>query len=314
MTAMIEKDDATGVLPDAGPVLFEQTIPRHLVHRAAVAEVFVTDLHVTNENTFHVGAQWPRGHSFFGPRTTASHDPLIFAETIRQAALLVSHAALGVPKSDRFLLHDMSVSVDMVGLRTADRPVDIVVVVRAHDIRRRGDSIGGIRLEFSCYRDGRKIGTAGLGWSCASAAGYRRVRGDRFSATPYQATLLPAVKPQLVGRDRPEDVVLAETPLHNVWSLQANPGHPVMFDHPVDHVPGMVLLEAARQATLLTVGKANAVPRAMEFTFRRFVEFEDPCLVIADDQGRTRGGRRLGVTFEQCGRTVATGTMELADA
>src|SRR5689334_19245938 len=50
---------------EAGQVLFDQTIPRHLVHRAAVSEVFLTDLRVTDETTFQVGAQWPRDHSFY---------------------------------------------------------------------------------------------------------------------------------------------------------------------------------------------------------------------------------------------------------
>src|SRR4051812_26459174 len=69
--------------PATQTVDFQQTIPRSLVHRAAVSEVFVTDLNILGEGTFEVGAQWPRRHSFFGPRTPAFHDPMLYAETIR---------------------------------------------------------------------------------------------------------------------------------------------------------------------------------------------------------------------------------------
>ena len=38
---------------------------RNLVHRAAVSEVFVTDLNIVGEDRFEVGAQWPRRHGFW---------------------------------------------------------------------------------------------------------------------------------------------------------------------------------------------------------------------------------------------------------
>src|ERR1044072_9443467 len=67
-----------------GSVCFQQTVPRLLVHRAAVSEVFITDLQVADEQTSHIGAPWPRAHSFFGPKMRL-HDPMLLAETIRQA-------------------------------------------------------------------------------------------------------------------------------------------------------------------------------------------------------------------------------------
>ncbi|WP_260326976.1 AfsA-related hotdog domain-containing protein [Streptomyces sp. TLI_185] len=41
----------------------------------------------------------------------------------------------------------------------------------------------------------------------------------------------------------PADVVPAPTDLPGRWQLQVDTGHPVFFDHPLDHVSGMLLLK-----------------------------------------------------------------------
>jgi hypothetical protein len=288
-----------------------QTAPRHLVHRAALSEVFVTDLRVVGENDFQVGAQWPRRHSFLGPRTRALHDPLLYVETCRQAGLLVAHGALDVPLNYHFLSHSKSYTIAADGLRTCERPVDVVVNVNTSELRRRGKGLTG-SMKFDCYRGGLHIGTTTEHWSCVSSGVYRRVRGDHFAATPFQATALPTVEPALVGRERPEDVLVAETPLHNVWALQFDPDHPVLFDHPVDHVPGMVLMEGARQAALLVVGNPQALPLHGEFDFASCIEFDEPCLVIAEQDPPAKDGSTIiSVTFQQNGATAATATMEM---
>ncbi|MFE2517849.1 AfsA-related hotdog domain-containing protein [Streptomyces mirabilis] len=43
-------------------------------------------------------------------------------------------------------------------------------------------------------------------------------------------------------------MVLTPTPHPHTWQLTPNPHHPILFDHTTDHIPGMVLLEAAHQA------------------------------------------------------------------
>ncbi len=51
------------------------TVPKELVHRAAVAEVMLTDWERVDDTRFKVAAQWPRGHSFFTPIDGRYHDP-----------------------------------------------------------------------------------------------------------------------------------------------------------------------------------------------------------------------------------------------
>ena len=51
--------------------------------------------------------------------------------------------------------------------------------------------------------------------------------------------------------------------------------HPVHFDHPLDHIPGMLLLEAARQAALLTIDPADRAGKVVSRVDAKFVSFAD---------------------------------------
>jgi hypothetical protein len=299
-------------LPPGRSVDFQQTIPRNLVHRAAVSEVFVTDLNILGEGRFEIGAQWPRRHSFFGPLTPASHDPLLYAETVRQAGLLIAHRAYGVPMGYSFLSDWKTYDVDQAGLATVGRPVDVVLRATAHDVQARGKNVAGMRFDFDCFRDGHHIGTASDRWRCVSSAVYRRVRGEHFAATPFQAGVLPTVEPALVGRDRTGDVLVAETEVPGVLALRFDPDHAVLFDHVVDHVPAMVLAEAARQTALLQVGDPAALPVRAEFEFESYVEFDADCLITAEElEVAADGARVVRVVFEQNGDTAAVGTLAM---
>jgi hypothetical protein len=311
MTTMINPPamSITGDLPSAELVLFQQTVPRHLVHRAAVSEVFVTDLCITGETTFQIGAQWPRAHSFFGPKA-GLHDPMLLAETIRQATLAIAHQVFGVPRNANFVLQEMSFTIDEPGLRLEGRPADMVLIGAAHDIRRRGDVLAGMRLEYGVYRDMRRVGCAEIGFRVISAASYERLRGERFGRTDVPVTMPPPVPAGPVGRTVETDVVLAATPADNVWRLRVDQRHPVMFDHPTDHVPGMVAMEAARQAALSLAGCADAVPVSGTFVFARYIELDEPCTIAAELRDGA-GPPTVDVTLEQSGRTVATAVLEL---
>ncbi|MFJ9544513.1 AfsA-related hotdog domain-containing protein, partial [Streptomyces sp. NPDC101225] len=61
---------------------------------------------------------------------------------------------------------------------------------------------------------------------------------------------------------------------------RADTRHPVLFDHPVDHVPGMVLLEAARQAAAATTHSPTP-PTHLHATFTHYVELDTPCHIHA---------------------------------
>ena len=288
-----------------GAVGFQQTVPRLLVHRAAVSEVFITDLQVADEQTSHIGAQWPRAHSFFGPKMQL-HDPMLLAETIRQATLVVAHRAFDVPHDAQFVLLELTYEVGEHGLRMESGPANITLVGNVTDIRRRKSSVAGMSLEYDCYRDGELVAGGTIRWRCISAASYARVRGDHHNAARTSATEPTPVAPNLVGRHHESDVVLGASPLPDTWLLRVDTDHPVMFDHMVDHVPGMMVVEAARQAAQLLTGRPDLVPACGAFTFTRYIELDEPCIVRAE----ARGDGVVKVIFEQSGSVAVTAVLK----
>jgi hypothetical protein len=293
-------------------VLFSQTVPRHLVHRNSDAEVFVTDLRVTGYNTFEVGVRWPGSHSFYGPSTPYSHDPILLLESLRQAGLLIAHVAFEVPADFQFITHEKQFDIDKEGLYTnGTEPVDLLLTVTAQDIRRRGRGFAGMRFDYRCHRDGREIASATIRWSCVSAAGYARLRGEHYAVSPTFTCDLAPVGPHLVSRTEKINVMIAEAPGGAGWVLRLDPDHSVVFDHSVDHVPGMAAIEAARQAALLVLGQPGALPIRGEFSFLHYIEFDKPCAVLAKvERVGTDGATPVRILLEQDGRTAGQGVFE----
>ncbi|WP_309235443.1 ScbA/BarX family gamma-butyrolactone biosynthesis protein [Streptomyces sp. TRM64462] len=300
--------DAGGPLPYAGEPL-TTTVPRQYVHRAAVAEVFLTGWEETGPHAFTVRAQWPRGHSLF--RAAGGHqDPLLIAETIRQAGSLLSHAAYGVPLGHQFLMWDLAFSASPEAVAVAPAPTDLELHVTCRDVAQRRGELTKMRYTASVVRDGRPVATGGASFNCVTPAAYRRLRGER----PFfpSGAMPPPVAPGLVGRELERDVVLAaptgDAGTHR-WELRVDTGHPVLFDHPVDHVPGMVLLEAARQAAQ-AVSSRRILPVAVSTVYENYAEFDAPCWIEATPGAPDALGRpTVEVTGRQADRTVFTSTV-----
>ncbi|MER7111314.1 ScbA/BarX family gamma-butyrolactone biosynthesis protein [Streptomyces sp. NPDC000229] len=285
-------------------------MPKEFVHRAAVAEVMLTDWRRRSDTRFDVTAQWPRGHSFFSP-ISGHHDPLLAAETIRQVGSLLAHAEFGVPFGHHFLMWDLDYSVEPEHLLVGDAPASLDIDVVCTDVKRRGGALAGLRYTAVIRRNGHLAVTGSASYTCTSPAVYRRLRAGRGleDGRPPIPLTAPA-SPQSVGRTSPMDVVLSPTGEERRWQLRADSRHHVLFDHPVDHVPGMVLMEAARQAAAALLGDGGMYPLAMTSHFTRYAELNAPCLVEATPlPGAETGRRSVRVTGHQEGEHVFSSTV-----
>jgi hypothetical protein len=281
------------------PATASNTVSRELVHRTQVCEVLLTGWNRTDESRFTVTGRWMLDHRMF-TNIQGRHDPLIAAETFRQAAILLAHAEFGVPLDHAFLMWDLAVEVSPEGLRVGEDTAAVEIEMSCHDVVRRRGVASSIRYTAVFRRDGRIVATASGTCTCASPAVYRRLRGERLEAPARPLPLVAPTAPQNVGRTSPRDVVLSPTDDPHHWLLRADTRHPVLFDHEVDHVPGMVLLEAARQAMVAALGP-DAFLRSMNSEFKRYVELDAPCVLevrsvdaAADGQEAVRVTGRQG--------------------
>lgn len=255
------------------------TVPRELVHRASVAEVMLTGWERKDDSHFSVAAQWPRLHSFYTP-VDGQHDPLIIAETIRQAGILLAHAEFGVPLDHHFLMWDLALETRPSHLGISDVPASLDIDVAFLNVKRRREGLAGAHYELVIRRDGQVAATGSATFTCTTPAVHRRLRALSGPSAAEPSPLLAPTAPQTVGRVSPTDVVLSPTEETDRWRLRVDTRHPVLFDHPVDHVPGMMLLEAARQATAAHLGRP-CVPVGIISDFKRYVELNTPCMVEA---------------------------------
>ncbi|MFI9155900.1 ScbA/BarX family gamma-butyrolactone biosynthesis protein [Streptomyces sp. NPDC053367] len=256
------------------------TVPKELVHRAAVAEVMLTDWWREGETRFAMQGQWPRGHSFFTP-VAGHHDPLIAAETIRQAGILLAHAEFGVPLGHQFLVSDLDVTVDPRHMIVGDTPASLDITVDCPDVRMRGTSLAGLRIAVEIRRDGEIAARGGGALASIAPPVYRRLRGARADAMQRVLPLTAPAAPQLVGRMSPTDVTLTPVGEADRWQLRVDTRHPVLFDHPLDHVPGMLLMEAARQAAAAALRRPVMLPLSITNEFLHYVELDAPCMIEA---------------------------------
>lgn len=315
-SARERSDDVPGWWADGNrPRALTTTVPREYVHRTAVSEVFLTNWRQDGPGGWLVTAQWPRAHSFYGP-AGGLHDPLLLIETVRQAGILLSHVAHGVPLDHPIIWQKVSYVLRPQALRATHTPADVALHVTDHDVVRRRKQLAGVRQEFRIVRDGAELARASLTYTCHSPAVYRRLRGEYGDLLLANARRLPPsepVAPPVVGRDRAADVVLSpagrtgpDAPAEPAdrWRLRVDTAHPVLFDHPVDHVPGMLMVEAARQAAR-AVAPHWSLPVALDCSFARYAELDAPCWVGARAAGAGADGRReVSVRVEQHGRPV----------
>ncbi|QYX83580.1 hypothetical protein K1J60_44780 (plasmid) [Streptomyces akebiae] len=288
------------------------TVPKELVHRAGVAEVMLTDWERMDSTHFTVAAQLPRRHGFFAT-IDGCHDPLLIAETIRQSGILLAHAEFGVPLDHQFLMWDLEVGVAPEHLLVGATPASLDIAIACMDIKRRGSSLSGFHYKAVIRRDGEVAATGAATFTCTSPAVYRRLRAARIGdGVPVPLPLTSPTAPQAVGRLSPTDVVLSPAPEPDCWQLRVDTRHPVLFDHPVDHMPGMALLEAARQATSAFLGRA-CLPVGVNSEFTRYAELDTPCLIeVCSLPRHTNGGERVLVTGRQDGSLVFTSAVTAA--
>ncbi|MFJ4931827.1 ScbA/BarX family gamma-butyrolactone biosynthesis protein, partial [Streptomyces sp. NPDC088736] len=254
------------------------TVPREYVHRKSLAEVFLTGSEKTGDNHYTLTAQWPRTHTFYTTPHATHHDPLQAAETIRQTGLYLAHAELGVPLDHHFLMWNIHLTTHPQHLTIGPTPTDLTLTTTCTTLRYKGKRLADFTMHINITRNGHTTATGGGQFTCLTPTTYHRLRQPHtHQPTPTPPTTPTTTDPTPYGRHLPLDLVLTPTPTPHTWQLTPNPHHPILFDHTTDHIPGMVLLEAARQATHTHPTPTHLT--TLHATFHRYTEHHTPTYI-----------------------------------
>ncbi|MET9363216.1 ScbA/BarX family gamma-butyrolactone biosynthesis protein [Streptomyces sp. NPDC006632] len=289
---------------------------KELVGKKDLSEALVVDYQHLCETEQTVTLEWPGAHAFYTPDPQA-HSPLLFTESVRQSLAVSCHMSLDIPTDHRLGWEYLCSDVTVDALRTTTRPTTVRMRVVHSAVKRR--RLGSVQLvaHIEGSIDGRYAGSAEVHYSTHPGAIYNRLRGsyaDARAAFGQAPPPGPAVAPERVGRDHARDVVLSPTDSPDRWQIRVDTGHSVLYDHPHDHIPGMVLLEAAGQAARASLPRP-AVPLGFDTAFDRYVEFDAPCLLTTTRLGPELHGRpRVRVDAHQRERRVFSSVVTLAPA
>jgi len=279
--------------PESGRVAlsFSSTLPRQVVHRHAIHEVFVTDAAELPDGTVRCVGQLPRTHSYFSDQSAEkpSYDIVLLTEVFRQAQFVMCHNYLGVPLDEKFIFVDGDVAIEPSALEVGEEParaqIDIRIVERFH----RKEVLNGITVAMEMTVDGIPAASKRMSarWMSTSSWNKLREKGRAqldFSGIRQQPTSC-WIEPATVGRTSRRNVVVGGISVVDEGisgALIVNQRHPSLFDHPLDHVPAMLMFEAFRQIGLAVSPMftfrpgASFVVKRYACDFVRFCELEFP--------------------------------------
>lgn len=301
---------ATDNVPE--PVLsFESTVPRRYVHRQSVTEVFLTDCVSASEpDRYVLGAQWPRLHGFYRGRG-GRYDTMLLAETLRQCVIYLAHTRYRIPLGNPFVMQTLEITAELERLQIGAGAAEVSVTVAVSGVRRRGSQVTGLSAALVFEIDGRRVGTGKGSAVVLTPSEYAASRwGDTGPRTIGRVPEYRLVGPEEVGMSCEDDVVVGATERHGRWRVVPDLEHPVMFDHPSDHLPGMLMLEALRQSARAQCARPDAELVSLSVQFHRFVELDLPTEAVVSNAQDVPSGMR--VVLEQHGVPTASATLTLA--
>lgn len=267
----------------------EQEIIRRLVHKRTNQNVLLTGIGANGTDRFRCTGRLPDDHQFFNDAgRTPRKDILFYTELGRQASLAVSHAFLGVGTDDVFIFEGSEATLTDAAwapaVRSAEGPV--VIDIAINDItRRRTKAVNRVVAEHTMSIGGELVFRGTGAWTIHPAALFQRLR-KTSSVSSMRASLDGA-------RQEPASNVVIAAPPHGAdrtsitTSLIVDYTHPYFFDHPCDHIPGMLLLEGCAQLALAAFAEATSVSPARSavsaytMNFLQFVECGRPTTLTA---------------------------------
>ncbi|MEU7115916.1 ScbA/BarX family gamma-butyrolactone biosynthesis protein [Streptomyces sp. NPDC046182] len=245
-------------------------------HLTIRESILVTSWKRTGEHSLTLRVHWPSASA------GRPYDPRVLNQTIRQSGLVVAHAEYDVPLDHQTLLRFLDITVaDRFPIphgQAAHLDVDVTVARSKGGQRARSS----LHMDFHLRHGGVTVARAESEFGWISPQVYRRVRGEHLSVDWGSWPLPHAADPARVGRADVTDVLLSPTEEPQRWQLRNDVANTMLFDHAVDHVPGLALMEAADQAAHAALGPVAFRPTDVSTSYVRYVEFDRPCWIEAE--------------------------------
>jgi hypothetical protein len=316
--------------PESAWLRFDRNVSRELVHRRALAEVLIADTVQVAEDEFLLGTQLPRAHTLWSDRRYPFHDPLITIEVCRQACLAIPQRYYDVGPDWQFISKQIYMRVVNLDAFADDQTAPPEGILRAlfSNKRERHGRLRELTVESELMIDGVSAATVSGDLMFFPKITYQRMRAQQRRHKPLdglqpQAVARP-VRPARVGRSFDRNVTIGVGAIgssaigESRYAAIVDHHHPCFFDHPLDHLPGALLIEVYRQAAIAAAAAggagapAEAVITRCDVQLSDFAELEAPIECSARVIDQPTGDRvHIGLTLHQLDGDIGDADVEL---
>ncbi|WP_167610502.1 HAD-IA family hydrolase [Cedecea colo] len=312
---------------------FDGSLDRRYVHRQAINEVFITDSQQVDSNHFIFSAMLPKSHMYFNdlPELTDGHrcyDAMLLLEVFRQISIYVTHKYYDVPLSAKFIFNNAEFKIlNYPLLEVMQKPLQPVIKVTITNRKYRKKILAGYTLEMTLLINNAACAQKkmGIGWMDDTV--WKKIRAKNESQPSLNYNDIKPADCASVGRIFPRNVVIGDARAKdNIFSatLIVDQSYSSIFDHPLDHIPGMFIIEACRQTALLAVRACKALPANQlllyncNMSFQQFCELSSPAKCIVSLREITLTGTLIHVPISVLQNdiinTVGTITLKVVNA
>jgi hypothetical protein len=311
--------------PTVPGLSYARTVDPARIHRSHPAETFLTDGVGTGAGEYAATALLPHGHPHYSAHAGLARqpDPMLLLECARQAVTYAAYAILNAKADAHLLLRNLSAEYAMVTPPVTAGPTEMLMAATT----RRASGLGRtFEHQLELWVTGAWAGRVRMEVSHVSATAYAIIRSrNRHGSPPSSADMGPVngtpVAPAQVGRVRATDTLLLGAKADSATAaatLRVPVENQSLFDHAQDHVPAMVLVEAARQlAAFASGGWGGPPPNATRLagvrsSFDVYAELDVPVEMTALPSSVAADGWPVEVTFQQAGTDIGQALVVLA--
>ncbi|AZZ56884.1 hypothetical protein C5E08_13885 [Rathayibacter iranicus] len=260
----------------------DRSVSAQFAHRHTIGEIFLVGQVVKQGDLFISTGQVPRSNLYFNDHLgrESGADPLVLIEMVRQTASCIAHEYFSVPLNYKFVLNRLDFDINEISADQLGERRTVTLVSRPSIERHRRGIPLAVSMDVDLVHNGMTIGRVSYDTTFLSPSVYSALRESSVirggvSEPAVEPTAVNQILARSVGRLNPVNIVISDPTITGADTLECvvepHFSNPSMFEHGQDHVPGMVILEAARQAAALQVGVS---PRLLSGTlvFHRFIE------------------------------------------
>lgn len=236
---------------------YAQSAEKHLVHKAFNGEVFLTDSHRIDESTFEIAAFLPRAHTYYNDtQDSTRHDVSTLLEVFRQCSILVAHKFYGVALNSKFIFDsaDFKVLHNEI-LENSPQSYQSIIKITILQVKHKRGNNYGLLLDMQLFIGSKKYATKIMDMSWFAPEIYEKLRG-KVANENYTPLDNHQISSKSLGRNATTNIVITQFLQESQYfqtTIIPNQAHPAFFDHPLDHIPASLLIEASRQSSLLAI-------------------------------------------------------------